>query len=184
MLTMASLCLMGCSLLGNRSSFDYVITDKNWNSQTFMIVHNNDLPVPLVEPIETGIAKRFHALGYQIEERDPDILIHYTIYNGTYTLETWVQPKMRFWFKSDFEQDQQFDRRKKTIRGESIYISVFDNIHNKVIWRGYESMGSGARNNRTLQAQVYKVLDEFTLTANRLPEHITPYKPITSAGGL
>ncbi|MEM9324120.1 MAG: DUF4136 domain-containing protein [Bacteroidota bacterium] len=179
MLTMACLCLMGCSLLDNRSSFDYVITDKNWNSQTFLVIKNVNMPGALSEPIESGIEKRFHALGYQLDDRHPDVLVHYTIYDGTYTLETWVQPKMRHWLESTGPQEE-FERRTRKIKGESIYISVFDNIHNKVIWRGYDTMS--ARSQRMLQAKVYQVLDEFTLTANRLPEKITPYKEITSVG--
>ncbi|HCX23266.1 MAG: hypothetical protein CMB80_10290 [Flammeovirgaceae bacterium] len=160
-----ALLLHSCGILVKAVQSDYQVA--GITNSSFQVIDNELLSETENYVISYAITKRMSALGYQTGQPEPDLLVHYQLYDDSYKIKTLEQPSMGHYLNNmEYTAfNQPAKSQVKRIKGPSLYISIYDSHNNQVLWRGYTPF-NGDDEPRLLLATVYQVMNEFHLISD------------------
>ncbi|MEM6831239.1 MAG: DUF4136 domain-containing protein [Bacteroidota bacterium] len=158
--------MVGCINMKNNPTVNYKITDELLEAQTYLILSSGEVNEPTRYAIESSIRSRFDALGYESGFATSELIILYTVYEKDFNLVTWSQTNMNLYEEGGLPAPR---ANKRKLKAGTLYISIFDRVNQEVVWRGYTNNRSNNRTNNPLstKANVYRLLDEFTVIAKQ-----------------
>ena len=124
--------------------------------QTYYVSPNTDIPQELSNSIASAISVKMNAMGYDHDDKTPDLQIFYTIYDDDFTTLVPGTEDEKIIGKS-------VQLRPVRFKEGAIYISLYDKENDQIVWRGF-SDGYTA-NPRMVKAKAFEMMDRYGLPA-------------------
>lgn len=118
--------------------------------------------------IEQLIINRMEFLGYERNEKKPNLLISYKVYIDSINFNGYNQPDIEYWAVSE-EQDLDYNPMKFNLDQGTLLIQLYDRKQNKSIWQGYATTNFGSivyNDQRSLRNAVLSILDKYRFFAD------------------
>ncbi len=130
------------------SSRDYVVESdysysgnfKKYKTYAFFnyYKHAQDSLVP-DDLIKEAIKYRMSLLGYEEDEKNPNIIVGYKIFFQNFNFKGYDQPDIQEWLKQNSDLKEVYDPIKYKLLEGTMFIFLVDKKMNRAIWQGYNS---------------------------------------------
>lgn len=124
--------------------------------------------------IEQLIVDRMKFLGYQRNEKRPNLLISYRIYADSLKFNGYNQPDIEYWMVSKKRDEMDYNPMKFNLTQGTLLIQLYDRKQNKSIWQGYATTHFGGiayNDERSLRNAVLSILDKYRFFADGFEEN-------------
>lgn len=123
--------------------------------------------------IEKLIIDRMKFLGYERNEKKPNLLISYKVYVDSINFNGYNQPEIEYWVVSQ-KKDLDYNPMKFNLKQGTLLIQLYDRKQNKSIWQGYATTNFGSiayTDDRSLRNAVLSILDRYRFFAEGFEEN-------------
>lgn len=156
------------------SDYSYAGNYNKYNTYS-LVDHDSNSENEYGYIIDNSIVAHMNFLGYELEYRNPDLLISYTIFKDSLNLRGYHQPEMRSWMIKSNKAKKYLPKKLEMFQG-TLYLQIFDTQKQQAIWQGYvtDKYGKSIFNDKLYMHQAirsilgeYKVFSEKSIKGNK-----------------
>ncbi|OON67353.1 DUF4136 domain-containing protein [Hymenobacter sp. CRA2] len=97
--------------------------------------------------VKEAIQTHLRAQGYRLNDRRPDLLISYRVFDGAMRFTGYNQPDLMNWMRQDVvesdetpkDERQGYDRVRYLLNDGTLLITLIDHKNGRAVWQGYAS---------------------------------------------
>lgn len=174
-LAAASLLLSSCLAAREgriESDYSYAGNFKRYRSFAFLQSSATDSTAALDATVRDAIQTHLRAQGYRLNERRPDLLISYRVFDGAMRFTGYNQPELTQWVRKDAVEDdetpdderQGYDRVRYLLNDGTLLITLIDHKNGRAVWQGYASnvtAQQGTQATAVMRRAVRSIFDRY-----------------------
>ncbi|AYA37216.1 DUF4136 domain-containing protein [Hymenobacter oligotrophus] len=148
-----SLLLSGCfTARESRIESDYSYAGNFRHYRTFAFMQSMptleaDTAISVDKTVREAIQTHLRSQGYRLNQRRPDLLVSFRVYDGAMRFTGYDQPDLMHWLKQDVvetedlpvDQRQGYDRVRYLLSDGTLLITLIDHRNGRAVWQGYAS---------------------------------------------
>ncbi|MCC3158824.1 DUF4136 domain-containing protein [Hymenobacter sp. 15J16-1T3B] len=131
-----------------------------------------DSAAVLDETVRDAIQTHLRAQGYKLNQRRPDLLISYRVFDGAMRFTGYNQPDLMQWVRKEAVEDdetptderQGYDRVRYLLNDGTLLITLIDHKNGRAVWQGYASnvtARQGAQASIIMRRAVRSIFDRY-----------------------
>lgn len=86
--------------------------------------------------IDNSIMSHMRLLGYELDDKKPDLLLTYRIFEDSLTLRGYHQPNLSHWMKSSKRRNTYYSKHIELFEG-TLFVQIYDRKQDVPVWQGY-----------------------------------------------
>jgi Domain of unknown function (DUF4136) len=131
-----------------------------------------DSAAALDETVRDAIQTHLRAQGYKLNQRRPDLLISYRVFDGAMRFTGYNQQELTQWVRKEVVEDedtpsderQGYDRVRYLLNDGTLLITLIDHKNGRAVWQGYASnvtARQGSQASVVMRRAVRSIFDRY-----------------------
>lgn len=158
------------------SDYSYAGNFRHYRSFAFLQAAGTaaDSGAVLDETVRDAIQTHLRAQGYKLNQRRPDLLVSYRVFDGAMRFTGYNQQDLMQWVRKDAVEDdetptderQGYDRVRYLLNDGTLLITLIDHKNGRAVWQGYASnvtARQGAQASLVMRRAVRSIFDRYRI---------------------
>ena len=158
------------------SDYSYAGNFRHYRTFAFLQAAGSaaDSAAMLDETVRDAIQTHLRAQGYKLNQRRPDLLISYRVFDGAMRFTGYNQPDLMQWMRKDAVEDEEtptderqgYDRVRDLLNDGTLLITLIDHKNGRAVWQGYASnvtARQGAQASIIMRRAVRSIFDRYRI---------------------
>jgi hypothetical protein len=167
--------LTGCFMHEARIESDYSYSGNFRHYRTYEFMQGAGLSADtsrLGQVLRDAIRVRLRQQGYRPNERRPDLLVNFRLYEGSVRFRGYNQPSLERWVEQNVVEDDETPERYRqgyepfpmVLNDGTLMVTLVDAHSRRVVWNGYASgveVPTGTQGEIVLRRSVRSIFDNY-----------------------